>query len=182
MSILVTPRLFLLPTKTGYPGKKVHPLRTLEQDAFAFRWTKLDDINSSASVSFLLQLPSYTNSRQLQRANKDKKKIICIGLGQPTASAGVRNSSISPTVNAGLNSQFDGGICGKDMTKLLNSWPVSLSCQGMTLLAPVQLLYSTSLLTGEHTQPVPGMRISCHNSLCSNARRQLASALLQQAK
>lgn len=54
MSILVTPRLFLLPTKTGYPGKKVQPLRTLEQDAFAFRWTKLDDINSSASVSFLL--------------------------------------------------------------------------------------------------------------------------------
>lgn len=38
------------------------------------------------------------------------------------------------------------------------------------------------MLTGEHTQTVSGMRISCDNLLHSNARRQLASALLYQAK
>lgn len=31
-------------------------------------------------------------------------------------------------------------------------------------------------------QTVSGMRISCYNSLCSNARRQLASALLYQVR
>lgn len=48
------PKAISVANKDRLPWKEVHPLRTLEQDAFAFRWTKLDDINSSASVSFLL--------------------------------------------------------------------------------------------------------------------------------
>lgn len=108
--------------------------------------------------------------------------MVCISLGQLVASAELMNSSVSPTVNASLHTQFYGGICCGNMTKLLNSWPMSVLCLQIALLAPLELVYGTSILTEEHTQPVSGIRISCCNLLCSNTVRQLASALLYEAK
>lgn len=63
---------------------------------------------------------------------------------------------------------------GRDVTKLINS------CVAHP--APLQHVCGTSMLAGVHTQTVSGMRISCYNLLHSNARRQLASALLYQSK
>ena len=103
------------------------------------------------------------------------------GLHQFRANPGF-SSGIPVAVNESSHSEFHGGVCGGDVTKLLSSWPVPFLCQGISLLAPLQCVCGTSTLTGEHMQTMSGIRISCYNFLRSNARRQPASALLYQAK